>query len=130
MSGQLSLGDVSIDMAEAQTQTLLIFAKKANQLVTHDEIVKRLWAHQDPSVNDRRNVTHSVYHLREVLAIGPLGGKVIQNIYGKGNVLIASEEACTLPEPRKIRPAQPSSTSSFINPFYGEAHDYCPNRDP
>jgi len=130
MSGQLSLGNVPIGMAEAQTQILLILANKANQLVTHDEIVKRLWPHQEPSVINRRNVTLLVHHLHEVSAIGPLGGNVIQNIYGKGYVLIASVEACSLPEPGKIRPAQPSSTVLVSNPFYREAHDYWLVRDP
>jgi DNA-binding winged helix-turn-helix (wHTH) protein len=130
MSGQLSLGDVSIDMAEAQTQILLIFAKKANQLVSHDKIASQLWPKQQLSINHRRNVTLSVHRLREVFAIGPLGRNVIRSIYRKGYVLTASVEVCPPPYPQKIRSDHPSTSALVSNPFYGEAHDYWPNRDP
>jgi hypothetical protein len=130
ISGELSLGDVSIGMAEAQTQILLIFVRKPNQLVSRDEIASQLWPKQKLSVNHRRNVTLSVHRLREVFAIDPLGGNVIRNIYRKGYVLTASVEVCPPPDPQKISSSHPSSTALVSNPFYGEAHDYWPNRDP
>ncbi|MFN6337400.1 MAG: winged helix-turn-helix domain-containing protein [Cyanobacteriota bacterium] len=129
-SGELSLGDSRIGMAETQTLILLILAKKANQIVSRDELAQQLWPTRPLNANLRRNVTLSVHRLREVFAFGPLGGNVIRGVYGKGYTLGAAVEPCPTLTPRKRSPGQPRGDAMMKNPFYGEVHDYWANRDP
>lgn len=129
-SGELSLGDARIGIAEAQTQILLMFAEQANQLVSRNEIAKQLWPGQKLSANQQRNVTLSVHRLRDVFAVGPLGGNVIRSVYRKGYVFNAPVQPCPSHSPKKPTKVHPSIRAFRHNPFYGEAHDYWASRDP
>lgn len=128
-SGELSLGDSPIGMAEAQRQILLLFVNKGKALVSREEIAQLLWPGQELTAKRLRNVTLSVHRLRDVFAMGPLGGNVIRGIYGKGYRLTAPVQPCPSSLGKPIK-AHSSLRAFTANPFYGEAHDYWANRDP
>jgi DNA-binding winged helix-turn-helix (wHTH) protein len=129
-SGDLRLGDAPIDLAGAQAKILLILVKKANQLVSRDEIAKQLWPGQELSANQHRNVSLCMHRLRQVFSIGPLGDTVIRSVYGKGYILTAPVETCPPRSPQKTRHVHRISEGLIDNPFYWEVHDYWANRDP
>lgn len=129
-SGELSLGDALIEMPQAQRQLLLMFVKNPNQVVSREEIAQQLWPSRKLSANQLSNVSLCMHRLRQVFAMGPLGGNVIKSVYRKGYVLHAAVEQC----PPTSLPKQPASDLNDIemidDPFYGEAHDSWANRDP
>ncbi|MFN6353255.1 MAG: transcriptional regulator, partial [Cyanobacteriota bacterium] len=104
--------------------------KKANQLVSRDEIAKQLWPGQELSANQHRNVSLCMHRLRQVFSIGPLGDTVIRSVYGKGYILTAPVETCPPRSPQKTRHVHRISEGLIDNPFYWEVHDYWANRDP
>ena len=128
--GELSLGGVRIEMPAAQTQLLLLLVQHGNQLVGAEEIARQLWPGQKLSANWRRNVSLSVHRLRQVFAMGPLGGTIIRSVYQKGYVLSTQVQTCPAPSPRSGAPRQRCSEPWMDNPFYSEVHDYWANRDP
>jgi DNA-binding winged helix-turn-helix (wHTH) protein len=126
----LHLGGLRIEMPAAQTQLLLLLVQHANQLVGAEEIARQLWPGQSLGAHWRRNVSLCVHRLRQVFAMGPLGGSIIRSVYQKGYVLSTQVRTCTATSPRKRTPRQRCSDMLLDNPFYGEAHDYWANRDP
>ena len=129
-SGELSLGNVHIPMAPLQTTILLILATNPNQLVSREDIAKQLWPGQASGIKQYRNVRLGMHRLRQVFALGPLGTEVIRGVYRKGYLLNASVERYAAVSLPKLPPPYPSSQTRPDNPFYGEVHDYWPNRDP
>ena len=73
-SGELSLGDSPVGMAEAQRQILLLFVNKGKALVSREEIAQLLWPGQELTAKRLRNVTLSMHRLRDVFAMALLGG--------------------------------------------------------
>lgn len=102
----------------------------ANQLVGAEEIARQLWPGQSLSTHWRRNVSLCVHRLRQVFAMGPLGGTIIRSVYQKGYVLSVPVKMNPPPVPRTRTPRQRCSEALMNNPFYSEAHDYWANRDP
>ncbi len=129
-AGGLSLGGMRIEMTTAQTQLLLLLVQHANQLVGSEEIAKRLWPGQKLSAHWRGNVSLSVHRLRQVFAMGPLGGTIIRSVYQKGYVLSAQVETCPAPSPPRGATGRRCREPLMDNPFYCEVHDYWANRDP
>lgn len=91
-SGELSLADSRIEMAEAQKQLLLIFARTPNRLIEQKQIETQLWPGERMDQDRTRTIRLCVHRLRQVFANGPLGGDVIRNVYGKGYVFHAPVE--------------------------------------
>ncbi|MEB3317361.1 MAG: winged helix-turn-helix domain-containing protein [Cyanobacteriota bacterium] len=143
-SGELTLADSRVQMAEAQKQLLLLFASRPNQMIRQEEIATQLCLQESDGMNRLRSIRLTVHRLRQVFAAGPLGGEVIRSVYGKGYVFNVSVEVmpqadliragmttdATRPEEGNRGLAQAFGESIIGNPFYSEAHDHWPNRDP
>lgn len=129
-TGALTLAGTRVVMPSLQERLLVLFAKKANQLLTRKEIITELYDRCAGEEGSHNNVTLIVHRLRQELAYGPLGKDVIQTVHGQGYILVAS----VLP----VEPAPPSTQSpqrswSVVvsnNPYHSEAHDLWPLRDP
>lgn len=129
-AGVLSLGGVRMEMSQAQANILLLFVEHPNQLITYEQIAKHLWPWQKLSANWRRNISLSVHRLRQVFAMGPLGGQIFRSVYQSGYVLHAEVEAYAPPSSPRRALQQEFAEALRDNPFYREAHSYWPNRDP
>ncbi|MFN9622273.1 MAG: winged helix-turn-helix domain-containing protein [Cyanobacteriota bacterium] len=129
-SGELTLRGVRIEISRAQRDLLVLFVRHPNQLISYEEIAKHLWPQQKLGPNWRRNVSLTIHRLRQVFAMGPLGGQIFQSVYQCGYVLNADVDASHPPSLQRQVAQRHSSTMQTENPFYGEAHSYWANRDP
>ena len=117
-------------MTAAQSRLLLLLAKHPNQMVGTEEIAKHLWPGKKLSTHWRRNLSLAVHRLRQVFALGPLGGGIIRSVHKKGYILTVQVERCAALTNQKQTLQQPSGTPMMDNPFYFEVHDYWSTRDP
>lgn len=129
-AGALSLKGVPIELSLAQRTLLALFVRSPNQLISYEEIANHLWPQQTLGSNWRRNVSLSVHRLRQVFALGPLGGQIFHSVYRCGYVLTAEVAVSHPPTVQRLLPHPSFSAMLMENPFYGEAHSYWANRDP
>lgn len=129
-NGALTLAGIRVAMPSLQERLLVLFAKKANQLLTRKEIIAELYDRNTREHVAHKNATLIVHRLRQELAYGPLGKDVIQTVHGQGYVLVASVDPIEPAPPSTQPPPLRLSAMANYNPYYSEVHDLWPQRDP
>lgn len=117
-AGTLTLREMRIEIPRAQSTLLSLFVRHPNRLISYDEIANHLWPQQKPSPHWRRNISLTIHRLRQVFAMGPLGGQIFRSVYQCGYVLNADVEASHPASLQRQLLHQQFSVMLKENPFY------------
>lgn len=129
-SGELTLAGNRLAMPALQEKLLLVLVRQANQLLSRETIIKDLWGENSTHAKTSNNVNLAIHRLRQEFSRGPLGESVTRTVYGKGYIFTASvQPICSTPAFQTAADTARTGATT-ASPYYLEAHDYWPGRDP
>ena len=77
-----------LKLEKAPMELLILLAERGGELVTRQEIVRRLWG-EDVFVDTRQGINTAVRKIRLVLRDDPDDPRILQTVFGKGYRLVA-----------------------------------------
>jgi len=74
-------GELAVELAPKVVETLLALIERRGEIVSKNEIMKRLWA---DSFVEESNLTQNIYLLRKILGNGADGKPLIETFRRRG----------------------------------------------
>ncbi len=115
LSGELRKGGTRVKIQDLPLRLLSVLVEKPGQVVTREELQKRLWP-EDTFVDFEDGLNTGVKKLREALADDPEKPRYIETIPRRGYRLIAEVKQIPAPSRTPVSSAEPSSLGAVHEP--------------
>ncbi len=109
-AGELRRQGVKIKIQEQPLQLLLVLIERAGEVVTREELQKRLWS-SDTFVDFERGLNRAVNKVREALGDSSESPRWIETVPRRGYRFLAPVELAHAPDPSHAEPASVDAVS-------------------